>query len=40
MGKMKLNLENRFKNLPSDILETEMQTLEWFENKGWKLLLY
>jgi len=37
---MKLNLENRFKNLPSDILETEMQTLEWFENKGWKLLLY
>jgi len=37
---MKLNLKNRFKNLPSDMLETEMQTLEWFENKGWKLLLY
>lgn len=37
---MKLNLENRFKNLPSDILETEMQALEWYESKGWKLWLF
>ena len=37
---MKFNLENRFKNLPSDILETELQVLEWYENKGWKLWLF
>ena len=37
---MKFNLKNRFKNLPSDILETEMQALEWYESKGWKLWLF
>ena len=37
---MKFNLENRFKQLPSDILETELQVLEWYENKGWKLWLF
>jgi radical SAM superfamily enzyme YgiQ (UPF0313 family) len=37
---MKSNLENRFKNLPSDILESEMRVLEWYENRGWKLWLY
>jgi radical SAM superfamily enzyme YgiQ (UPF0313 family) len=37
---MKFNLQNRFKGLPSDILETEMQMLEWYENKGWKLWLF
>lgn len=40
MPEMKFNLENRFKNLPSDILETEMQALEWYESKGWKLWLF
>jgi radical SAM superfamily enzyme YgiQ (UPF0313 family) len=40
MPDMKSNLENRFKNLPSDIIETEMQTLEWYERKGWKLWLF
>jgi len=37
---MKFNMENRFKDLPSDIFETEMQVLEWYENKGWKLWLF
>lgn len=40
MPEMKFNLENRFKNLPSDILKTEMQALEWYESKGWKLWLF
>lgn len=37
---MKFNLENRFKHLPSDIFETELQALEWYESKGWKLWLF
>ena len=37
---MKFNLENRFSNLPSDIFQTEMQKLEWYEKKGWKLWLF
>lgn len=37
---MKLNLENRFKNLPSAIFETEMQFLAWYERKGLKLWLF
>jgi radical SAM superfamily enzyme YgiQ (UPF0313 family) len=37
---MKRNLENRFKHLPSEIFEAEMQTLEWYERKGWKLWLF
>lgn len=37
---MKFNLENRIEGLPSDILETELQVLEWYENKGWKLWLF
>jgi radical SAM superfamily enzyme YgiQ (UPF0313 family) len=37
---MKFNLENKFKNLHSDILETEMQVLDWYERKGWQLWLF
>ena len=37
---MKRNLENRFKKLPAAIFETEMQTLDWYEHKGWKLWLF
>ncbi len=37
---MKFNLENRFKNLPLDIFEDEMQELDWYESKGWKLWLF
>ena len=37
---MKLNLENRSENLPSDIFETEMQAIQWYENKGYKLWLF
>jgi radical SAM superfamily enzyme YgiQ (UPF0313 family) len=37
---MKSNLENRIKTLPRDILESEMNALDWYEDKGWKLVLY
>jgi radical SAM superfamily enzyme YgiQ (UPF0313 family) len=37
---MKFNLENRIKNLPPHILEAEMQALDWYESKGWKLWLF
>jgi radical SAM superfamily enzyme YgiQ (UPF0313 family) len=37
---MKSNLENRCKNLNSDIAETEMQTLDWYEKEGWTLWLF
>ncbi len=37
---MKLNLENRSDNLPSDIVETEMQAIQWYESKGCKLWLF
>jgi radical SAM superfamily enzyme YgiQ (UPF0313 family) len=37
---MKFNLENKFNNLPHDILEAEKQVLEWYERKGWKLWLF
>ncbi|UCE06960.1 MAG: radical SAM protein, partial [bacterium] len=37
---MKSNLKNRFKNLNSDIVETEMQALDWYEKEGWTLWLF
>ncbi len=37
---MRLNLENQCANLPPDILESEIRRLEWYEDKGWKLLLF
>jgi radical SAM superfamily enzyme YgiQ (UPF0313 family) len=37
---MKFNMENRLKGLPSEILKTEMQVLEWYKKKGWKLWLF
>jgi len=37
---MKLNLKNRFSRLPPEILETEMQVLDWYDAKGWKLWLF
>lgn len=37
---MKSNLERNFKHLPSDIFKTEMQFLDWYERKGWKLWLF
>jgi radical SAM superfamily enzyme YgiQ (UPF0313 family) len=37
---MKLNLKTKFKNLPSEILETEMKALEWYENNGSELWLF
>ncbi len=38
--KMRLNLENGFNHMPAEIFENEMQTLEWYERKGWNLWLY
>ena len=37
---MKTNLENRSENLPSDIVQTEMQAIQWYESKGHKLWLF
>lgn len=38
--KMKSNLEKRFSHLDFHIVKSEMQALEWYENKGWKLWLF
>lgn len=37
---MKRNLADRSSHLPSELVCMEMQTLEWYENTGWKLLLF
>ena len=37
---MKHNLEHRFKNLDPNNFRIEMQALEWYENRGWKLWLF
>ena len=37
---MKFNLENKFGDLPSEIFEAEMHTLDWYQSKGWKLWLF
>lgn len=37
---MKFNLEHRFRDLRKDIFRIEVQALEWYEKKGWKLWLY
>jgi radical SAM superfamily enzyme YgiQ (UPF0313 family) len=37
---MKLNLKDKLNNLPVNIIETELKTLEWYEREGWKLWLF
>lgn len=37
---MKRNLRDKLNRLPSNIIETELETLEWYESKGWKLWLF
>lgn len=37
---MKLNLERNFKYVPTDIFRAEMQFLDWYARKGWKLWLF
>jgi radical SAM superfamily enzyme YgiQ (UPF0313 family) len=37
---MKLNLASRMRILAPDLFESEMQTLEWYESKGWRLWLF
>jgi len=37
---MKSNLERNFKHLPADIFRAEMQFLDWYERKGWRLWLF
>jgi hypothetical protein len=37
---MKLNLASRMRILAPDLFESEMQTLEWYESKGWQLWLF
>jgi radical SAM superfamily enzyme YgiQ (UPF0313 family) len=37
---MKLNLKDKLNNLPINIIETELKTLEWYEREGWKLWLF
>ena len=39
MPQMKLKLENSSRHLPSPMFAAEMQRLEWYETKGWKLWL-
>jgi len=36
---MKLNLQSRIEFLAPHLFEAEMQTLEWYESKGWQLWL-
>jgi Radical SAM superfamily/B12 binding domain len=37
---MKANLAGRAPHLPSELARTERQKLDWYEEKGWKLLLF
>lgn len=37
---MKANLADRSHHLPSELVRTESQKLDWYEEKGWKLLLF
>jgi len=37
---MKTNLAGRAPHLPSELARTERQKLDWYEEKGWKLLLF
>jgi radical SAM superfamily enzyme YgiQ (UPF0313 family) len=37
---MKSNLADRSMHLPADLLQTEMQKLDWYKDKGWKLILF
>lgn len=37
---MKSNLADRSMHLPADLVQTEMQKLDWYQNKGWKLILF
>ena len=40
VSQMISNLENKFNNLPSYLISREKQVLDWYEKKGWELLLY
>jgi radical SAM superfamily enzyme YgiQ (UPF0313 family) len=37
---MQANLGDRAPHLPSELARTERQKLDWYEEKGWKLLLF
>jgi radical SAM superfamily enzyme YgiQ (UPF0313 family) len=37
---MMLNLKDKLNSLPANIIEIELQTLEWYRRKGWKLWLF
>ena len=37
---MKHNLQDLPQRLAPDLFEAEMQTLEWYEDKGWRLWLF
>jgi hypothetical protein len=37
---MKANLTDRSAHLPTALVRTERQKLDWYEEKGWKLLLF
>jgi hypothetical protein len=37
---MKSNLADRAMHLPAELVQTEMQKLDWYEEKGWKLILF
>jgi hypothetical protein len=37
---MKANLADRFPYLPTALTRTERQKMDWYEEKGWQLLLF
>ena len=37
---MKRNLQERAQHVVPDLLEAEMQTLRWYEDRGWRLWLF
>jgi radical SAM superfamily enzyme YgiQ (UPF0313 family) len=37
---MKSNLVDRSMHLPAELVQTEMQKLDWYQDKGWKLILF
>jgi len=37
---MKSNLAHKFREVPLEIIRSEMQTLDWYEREGWKLWLF
>lgn len=37
---MKSNLVDRSMHLPAELVQTEMQKLDWYQDKGWQLILF